>query len=227
MTDSRLRGEWLNSMKFDDLSDVAWRVFTGALMWCNENGTDGFVPTRYLKMLHPDGTRADAYAELVSASLWEQLPSGYRLQGWSGALGQSTANEVETYKANARERQQRWRDREREKKAKRVGFTDSPRDVTRYETSDVTENVGTGTGTGTGEAQDKGTENWFVNEATGEIKDEDSNPVPASQVTTWDVAPIGRSCPVCGKPMGGYPASMNVCESQDDRHNKYRAASAA
>lgn len=215
MTDSRLRGEWLNSMKFDDLSDSAWRVFTSALMWCNENGTDGFVPTRYLKMLHPDGIKADAHAELVSASLWEQLPSGYRLQGWSGALGQSTANEVETYKANARERQQRWRDREREKKAKRVGFTDSLRDVTRYETGDVTENVGTGEGEG--EAQDKGTENWFVNEATGEVKDEDSNPVPAA----WGA----RTCRVCGTEI---PADSPVpwCPKQDDEHNNYRVQAA-
>lgn len=32
MTDARLRGEWLNHIRFDSLSDAAWRVFTGACL---------------------------------------------------------------------------------------------------------------------------------------------------------------------------------------------------
>lgn len=212
MTDSRLRGEWLNSMRFDDLSDVAWRVFTNALMWSNENGTDGHVPTRYLKMLHPDGVKTEAYAELAAAGIWTSQPVGYFLNDWKGALGQSAAIEVETYKANARGRQQKWRDRQRDKLARTVGFQDSDSDVTRYGTRDVTENVGKGEGEGLGKDNEAET-SWFVDEASGEVIE----PVPA-----WG----SRLCVVCKAEI---PADSPVpwCGLQDERHLTYMNAAHA
>ena len=106
MTDARLRGEWVSSMKFDNLSDKAWRIFTGALMWSAENGTDGFIPDRYSKRLHPDGSDIQAEWELSEAGLWEKTRDadgnkGMQLVDWDGALGQSLAIQVETYRANA------------------------------------------------------------------------------------------------------------------------------
>jgi hypothetical protein len=155
MTDARLRGEWLNALGFDDLSDTAWRVFTCAIMWAAENGTNGLIPTRYLKMLHPDGEKEQANVEIVSADLWSRTENGYQLTDWDGALGQSTAQQVETYKANARKRARDYRERERSKQARALGLAapessfvggDDTRDVTR----DVREYVGKGKGEGSG-----------------------------------------------------------------------------
>lgn len=71
MADARLRAEWLGQMRFDDLSDAAWRVFTSALMWSIGNGTDGVIPRRYLRYLHPDGVIEESVRiELVHAGLW-------------------------------------------------------------------------------------------------------------------------------------------------------------
>ncbi|PZF12094.1 hypothetical protein DEJ25_09715 [Curtobacterium sp. MCPF17_011] len=213
-------------MRFDELTDTSWRIFTAALMWSNENGTDGFIPTRYLKMLHPDGEKQEAIDDLEALKFWERQEDGYLLRDWAGALGQSTSTEVDTYKANARERQRRWRERERQKTAKRVGFNNSESDVTRYETSDVTQNVGTGTGTGTGTGEGQAQDNegdWFVDNETGEITDPAPS-VPAPSVTTWDVTPIGQSlCRVPGCFVDVEGIRTGVCPSQDDAHNNYRA----
>lgn len=150
LTDARLPGEWLNTPQFDDLSDVAWRVFTSSLMWSAENGTDGHIPIRYLKFLHPEGEQPDAHRHLVAAGLWTQESAGYFMPNWSTSLHQSTAAEVEAYKTSARQRQQKWRDRQRERLMRQVGFTTAPgdtapavatRDVTRDVMRDVTGDV--------------------------------------------------------------------------------------
>lgn len=167
MTDARLPGRWLGKILFDDLSDPAWRVFTSALMWCAEQGTDGRVPSRYLRQLHPSGEHAAAFAELARAGVWKRTPDGYELVDWSGDLGQSTAEQVERYRANNRERVARSRARAAEKaKARSEGTTsvepfdertgevaprDAMSDVTRYvgkaeaeeqaRTKDISENA--------------------------------------------------------------------------------------
>lgn len=181
MTDARLRGEWLNSMKFDNLSDPAWRVFTSALMWSAENGTDGFIPGRYQNRLHPDGINNGAEAELIEAELWvkargENEVKGYQLLDWDGALGQSTAVQVETYKANGRDRQRKFREKERQKLAKTVGFEDKgttpvTRDVTGYITDGITRDVGKGKGKGKGAVIEEvsSNETQIVNLQTGEV----------------------------------------------------------
>ena len=70
MVDARLPAEWLGSIRIDNLSDRAFRILAGALMWCNGQGTDGSVPARYTKYLHPDGDDQDAFDELEAAGLW-------------------------------------------------------------------------------------------------------------------------------------------------------------
>lgn len=113
MVDARLPAEWLGSIRIDNLSDRAFRVLAGALMWCNGQGTDGTIPARYAKYLHPDGDDAEAFDELVRAGLWERDGDGFRLVGWSTALRQSTAEEVSRYREGARRRQKEYRDRQR------------------------------------------------------------------------------------------------------------------
>jgi hypothetical protein len=165
MTDARLKGSWLGAMRFDGLSDCAWRVFTGALMWSVEQGTDGLIPTRYLRTLHPDGEQPEAYAELLAARLWISCATGYQLLDWAGDLGQSTAQEIEAYKENARNRQRTWRENQRKKledkntRAVPQLPTKDPamRDVTR----DVTRDVGNGEGEGEGTDSEAATSETF------------------------------------------------------------------
>jgi hypothetical protein len=227
MTDARLRGEWVSSMKFDALSDKAWRMFTGALMWSAENGTDGFIPDRYSKRLHPDGSDIHAEKELMDAGLWSKTRDadgnkGLQLDDWDGALGQSLALQVETYKANARGRSKRYREKERAKLARVVGFIEGPDtgDATSDVTRDVREHVGKGKGKGKGDVDDEGS----VDEQTGEVSSApESAPI-------WEVAQIpgGRSCATCGKSLPHFwPEGVDVCSSQDAQHIAARASRVA
>jgi hypothetical protein len=148
MVDARLPAEWLGSIRFDDLSDRAFRILAGALMWCNGQGTDGSIPSRYTRYLHPDGNDQAAFEELISAGLWTRVEDGYLLAGWSTELRQSTAAEVERYRESARLRQKAYRDRRRVTEAEAfdsvIEGSKVTRDVTRNATRDVTTNVGSG-----------------------------------------------------------------------------------
>lgn len=148
MVDARLPAEWLGSIRFDNLSDRAFRILAGALMWCNGQGTDGAVPTRYTKYLHPDGDDQDAFDELEASGLWSRVEDGYLLAGWTDDLHQSTAEEIQRYRDASRRRQQAYRDRQRgASDASERSNADEPRDmrdVTHNVTRDVTANVGSG-----------------------------------------------------------------------------------
>lgn len=113
MTDARLKGEWLTAPVHDGLSDAAYRIFHNALMHSAEQGTDGLITTRELRFLYPGRIDPAWLDELASAGIWEATGDGYQLIGWSDVLGQSTAAEVEAYRAGNRERQRRRRERQR------------------------------------------------------------------------------------------------------------------
>lgn len=148
MVDARLPAEWLGSLRIDKLSDRAFRVLAGALMWCNGQGTDGAVPARYTKYLHPDGDDQDAFDELEASGLWSRTEDGYLLAGWSDDLHQSTAEEIQRYRDAAKRRQQAHRDRQRETDSQTQRATAQEpramRDVTHYVTREVTAHVGSG-----------------------------------------------------------------------------------
>ena len=224
MTDARLRGEWVNAIKFDGLSDVAWRAFTGALMWSAENGTDGHIPQRYLKRLHPDGERPAAFDELVSNGIWERSADGFMLVDWDGAMGQSSALQVETYKANWRKRQSAFREKTRRNLAVSIGFEpDSPTPATRDVTSSVTRDVGKGKGEGKGSRDiEKGFDNEKVNLLTGEVTEVEST-------STWHVATIPTSphedlsehdfCSVCSNSLVSKESrAIGLCRKGDAEH---------
>lgn len=113
MTDARLPGRWLNSPTLDQLSDRAWRVHTHALMWSAEQGTDGLIPRRTLRLLHPDGASDDDVSELVAVELWAVEGSDLRVVDW--AKTQSPAEVVERQRERNRRNQQASRDRARER----------------------------------------------------------------------------------------------------------------
>jgi hypothetical protein len=148
MVDARLPAEWLGSLRIDNLSDRAFRVLAGALMWCNRHGTDGAVPARYTKYLHPDGDDQDAFDELEGAGLWSRVEDGYLLAGWADDLHQSTAEEIQRYRNAAKRRQQAYRDRQRgphpEPQLATASEQRAMRDVMHNAARDVTAHVGSG-----------------------------------------------------------------------------------
>ena len=80
MTDARLPGRWLMDPAIRALGADHWTVFSWALMWSAEQGTDGRIPRHMLPLLHPNGaTVADAEA-LVRVGLWEADGDDYRVQ---------------------------------------------------------------------------------------------------------------------------------------------------
>jgi hypothetical protein len=129
----------------DSLSDRAWRTFTGSLMWSNEAGTDGAVPSRSLRFLHPDGVDEQTTSELVAAGLWQRSDDGVAVVGWTG-LGQELAANVASKRDANRVRQQQWREKQKAAAA---------RDVMRDEQRSSLGQDTTATGTGTGPDQEE------------------------------------------------------------------------
>lgn len=113
MTDAHLPGRWLTDPRMDALSDRAWRTFTGSLMWSNEQGTDGEIPQRALRLLHPEGVDGPTAAELVAAVLWKPLDTGFQVLGWNKS--QSLAIDVQWQLERNRTNQAAKRKRDREK----------------------------------------------------------------------------------------------------------------
>ena len=215
MADSRLLAHWHSNPEFDDLSDTAWRVFTGALMWSNGRGTDGHVPARYVRTLHPDGPQPAACDELEAADLWRPNGDGYQLLGWVELLGQSTAEQVEHNKEVNRQKQARYRAEQKKKLSRLPSFSEADGDVTSQVTGYVTADVGEDRDRDRAGIRDLS--EVAFNEKTGEIEAE-KNSTPR-EVKSWAVAPIpnGKSCRACLAPLAAdYP--LSVCTKQDEEH---------
>lgn len=136
MTDARLPSRWRDDPTLDQLSDRAWRTFTGSLMWCNEQGTDGDIPLTSLRLFHPEGFSESAADELVRAGMWvDEIADGggYRVADWS--LTQSLAADVDRQRRVNRERQAAWR------AAHKPNPSDVTDDVTRDISGDLTDQV--------------------------------------------------------------------------------------
>lgn len=113
MTDSRLPGHWLNEMRFMDLTDRQWRIFTNGLMWSNEQATDGYIPDRYLRLLHPKGVEDADIDALVNCEVLERTDGGLQFVRWSdpNGLRQSLAADVRGYRDRKRQNQAAYRER--------------------------------------------------------------------------------------------------------------------
>lgn len=128
MTDSRLPDSWLLNPVLDKFSHEAWRLFTRALMFCNQQGTDGEIESLYLRHIWPWGDSSPFILELIDSGWLEQTDAGFVIPGWEDK-GQSPASQVAAYREKARIRQQKSR---ANKKASEM----------RAVTSDVTRDVG-------------------------------------------------------------------------------------
>ncbi len=112
MTDARVPGIWLHDPVMEGLTDCAWRTFIGSLMWCAEHGTDGRIPARALRLLHPVGVDDTTAAELVANDRWAPLPDGaYQVVNWSH--DQSMAADIEWQRERNRRKNRAHRDRHR------------------------------------------------------------------------------------------------------------------
>ncbi len=139
MTDTRLPESWLTNAVIDALSSDALRVHFLGLMWSNANGTDGLIPDRALRYLHPDGKRQDCLDELTAANLWQQETGGHRVIGFLDS--QTPADEMEEKRKIARERQRQYRQRQRDEQQRLLADDSTSRDVTRDVTHDVQRDV--------------------------------------------------------------------------------------
>ena len=128
MTDTRLPDKWLLNPALDKLSHGAWRLFTRALMFCNQQGTDGEIERLYMHHVYPWGDYSDFVKELVRIGWMEITDDAFVIPGWE-EKGQSSAAQVEHWRAQSRERQQRSRDKKKSSTAAQA-------------TGDVTRDVG-------------------------------------------------------------------------------------
>lgn len=110
MTDTRLPDSWLLKPDLDRLSDGAWRVLTRALIFCNQQGTDGEIDALYMRYVYPFGPSDTFLAELEEIDWLVKTDRGYLIPDWEGK-GQSTAAQVAAWRENARIRQRRSREK--------------------------------------------------------------------------------------------------------------------
>ena len=125
MTDSRLPDSWLLNPTLDKLSHEAWRFFTRALMYCNQQGTDGEIETLYLRYVWPYGDPSEHLLELMESGWLVGTEKGFLIPDWV-AKGQSLASEVEAKRENNRLRQKNHRQKNKGPQNRSV-----TRDVTR------------------------------------------------------------------------------------------------
>ena len=129
MTDSRLPDSWLLNPVLDKFSHEAWRLLTRALMFCNQQGTDGEIESLYLRHIWPWGDSSPYVMELIDSGWLEQTDAGFVIPGWEDK-GQSPASQVAVYREKARLRQQKSRTTRRAPETRAV-TSDVTRDVTR------------------------------------------------------------------------------------------------
>lgn len=208
MTDLRVPERYLNDRRVMRLTPIDFTSFVMASLWSVSNRTDGQVEADDLPLI-PMFNDASIRI-LVEKGLWIDTSDGWEISDY--ATTQTSKHDLEVLE-NARraDREKKARQRAEARAAKTFTgptFSPDPRDSPR-DTSPG--------GHRTGQAG-KDEENWYVNNATGEVDDQGSMPAPAS-TTTWDVAaiPVGKTCPVC---LDSLPADypLAVCVKQDDAH---------
>lgn len=128
MTDTRLPDKWLLNPTLDSLSDGAWRVWTRALIWCNQQGTDGDIPSLYLRYIYPWSDPSEYLLELLNIGWLEETENGFAIPDWEGK-GQSLAAHVTARRETNRLRQQNLRAKKKSSQGESV-------------TNDVTRDIG-------------------------------------------------------------------------------------
>lgn len=215
MTDLRIPERYLVDRRVARLDPADFTSFVMASLWSVSNRTDGQLEPDDLALIPM--FNAKSIPVLMEKGLWITRSPGWLISDYMTT--QTSKHDLEVLE-NARRADREKKARQRAEK--RVGgesggpsFSPSPGDGP----GDVSRG-----GHRKGEAgQDEG--NWYVNNATGEIDEQASAPVPASSAT-WEVAtiPTSRACRVCLAPLDAdFP--MEVCVLPDAEHDAVRAAS--
>jgi hypothetical protein len=133
--DARIPERALTDPVLDGLSDAAYRVWVAGLAYSVGQNSDGLIPARALRLLHPDGPRSDLARELVARGVWTVNGDGWRNLRHQDA--QTTAADVERLREQARERQAKHRRQQRDA-LRRKPKSDKP-DSARHDESRVTD----------------------------------------------------------------------------------------
>lgn len=75
----------LRNAKLVDRSDLAWRLYISSILWCRDEGNDGYVPESALIACVPGRTKSKLMAvagELSDAGLWLQNGSGWQIHDY-------------------------------------------------------------------------------------------------------------------------------------------------
>lgn len=113
MADTRLRDSLVGDPVLEGLTDTEFRVWVCAYVFANKHLTDGRIPARALRYLHPDGEKPVAVERLLALKLWAHHRDG----GWeivNFLKTQSSAKQVADYLEGNRRRQKEWRERQAE-----------------------------------------------------------------------------------------------------------------
>lgn len=99
---------WLDDPVMFGLSDGAWRLYTGALMWCIGR-TNGQVPWQMVSRLTPgsDSDRQVAIKELIEAELVSSDECALWVENWDEH--QSTVEQIQDHRRKLRERVAKYR----------------------------------------------------------------------------------------------------------------------
>jgi hypothetical protein len=112
MTWTKIGAEFLTDPKLLSVPRGARLLHVEALVWCNEHGTDGAIPTHMLARISDEPDPEAAAGALVYVGLWKTSETGWTIVEFLGT--QPSAADVERT-------QQRWRDRQRRQRQHRNG----------------------------------------------------------------------------------------------------------
>ena len=111
MTDARLHMTFLTNHKVDGISDAAFRVYVNSIVLGSSQETNGHIPRRSLRLLHPEADLRASAAELEAARLWEPHGDGDGWQVHDFLDYQTPREQLARARANDRERKARERER--------------------------------------------------------------------------------------------------------------------
>lgn len=140
MADTRLPDRWLLMPKQRSLSDAAWRLLTGLLMYSNQQESDGWVDESAYSMCYPRALTTEQltalFQELEGKGWITQRANGLQILDW--AESQTTRAEHENRREKTNQRVKRLRAAKTEDESK----SDVTQVVTPLQTPLATQAVG-------------------------------------------------------------------------------------
>lgn len=102
---ARMYVSMLRNAKLVDRTDLAWRLYNSAILWCRDEGNDGHIPEAALVACIPGRTKPKliaAAAELEDAGLWDRNGTGWLIHDYQEFQdGSETIAENRTRKRHA------------------------------------------------------------------------------------------------------------------------------